>query len=337
MMQKTIVHTCSSILIRPNGIVRYINAVIDLQRSQGHLVIFVTDAKPTQVINADLIVYYDEASTYVPNTKDGHVWLQVQFLISDTIRYVYEKHIEHADLVVAHDLHSYLALYDIIDDGIFVQHETDVLTPNSRWSFLDDTYLATQITIANKSHWRIGNTVASTHITPPRSVYTPMPFEPVAATPVTKTRGLLYMGDATERKGAREFMAMARQLGVTPTVITHEVDSELFDGADVYSFGLDQREEMYSLMSQHRVAYISSRNECPGLVVPECLQFMPVVVNADYAWTRFVQGMGATAVPGNQIATVLDDLMSDNAPGFDRRLLESWAWNAKQIWNNLIA
>jgi hypothetical protein len=47
--------------------------------------------------------------------------------------------------------------------------------------------------------------------------------------------------------------------------------------------------------------------------------------------------MGATAVPGNQIATVLDNLMSDNALGFDRRLLESWAWNAKQIWNNLIA
>lgn len=336
-MQKTIVHTCSSILIRPNGIVRYINAVIDLQRSQGHRVIFVTDAKPTQAINADLIVYHNDVTTYVPNFKDGHVWLQVEFHISNTIRYVYETHIEHADLVVAHDLHSYLALYDIVDDGIFIQHETDVLTPNSRWSFLDDTYLATQIVIANKSPWRIGNTVASPHITPPRSVYTPMPFDPVAASPMTKTCNLLYVGDATERKGAREFMDMARQLKIVPTVITHEVDSALFDGADVHTFRLDQREEMYALMAQHRVAYISSRNECPGLVVPECLQFMPVVVNADYAWTEFVRGMGATVVPGKEIAAVLNELLSHNAPKFDRRLLESWAWNAKQVWNNLIA
>ncbi|CAB4163997.1 hypothetical protein UFOVP1146_353 [uncultured Caudovirales phage] len=335
-MQKTIIHTCSSILIRPNGIVRYINAVIDLQRSQGHRVLLITDAKPTQVIRADRILYQDASSAYVPNFKDGHVWLQIDSGISATIRAVYDANIDRADLVIAHDLHSYLALEHRIDNGIFIQHETDVLTPDSRWSFLDDDYLARQCHIANNSNWRIGNTVASTHITPPRSVYTPIPFVPVAASSEPRSRDLLYVGDATLRKGAREFMALARKLGRRPTVITHEAAAELFTGADVYTFGLDQREEMYALMAQHRVAYISSRNECPGLVVPECLQFMPVVVNADYAWTDFVKGMGAQPVAGDQIPGAIEDLLK-NPPRFDRRLLESWAWNARQIWNNFVA
>jgi hypothetical protein len=36
------------------------------------------------------------------------------------------------------------------------------------------------------------------------------------------TGKLLYMGDATERKGAREFLAVAKELDVKPTVISPE-------------------------------------------------------------------------------------------------------------------
>jgi len=335
-MPKTIIHTCSSALVRPNGIVRYINALINLQQEQGHCVIFVTDAKPTQRIDANYVVYADEVSTYVPNTKDGHVWLQVDADIVKKIRSVYQDNITTANLVISHDLQSYLALEGIVNDGIFVQHESDVLTPGSRWSYLSDEYLKAQNSVVKSSAWRIGNTVASDYIKPARSVYTPMPFTEIPQLHKDKTKGLLYVGDATERKGAREFMAVARELGVRPTVITHEVDSDLFDGADVHSFSLNQRDEMYYLMAQHRVAFISSRNECPGLVVPECLQFMPVVVNADYKWTKFVEGMGATLVPGKEIVDTLYDMLHNKCP-HDRRLLESWAWHARQIWKNLVA
>lgn len=335
-MSKTIVHTCSSALIRPNGIVRYINTVIAQQRELGHNVTFVTDAKPTQHIGANQVIYTDEVSAYVPNWKDDHVWLQFDPAISSRIKDVYTDMVKQADLVIAHDLHSYVALKDIVDDGIFIQHESDVLTPGSRWSYLSDEYLAMQIELVNSSNWRIGNTVASKHINPPRSVYSPIPFTEMPEMHTPKTKGLLYVGDTSERKGAREFMAVARELGVQPTVITHDYNSKLFDGADVHSFSLHQRDEMYYLMSQHRVAYISSRNECPGLVVPECLQSMPVVVNSDYKWTEFVKGMGATLVPGSKIIDTLDDLLHEPF-AHDRRPLESWAWHSRQIWNNLVA
>lgn len=335
-MNKTIIHTCSSVLIRPNGIVRYINTVIAQQKALGHTVLFVTDAAPTQHIVADQIVYANEVSTYVPNWKGDHVWLQFDPAISNSIKDVYTDTVKQADLVISHDLHSYMALKDLVDNGIFIQHESDVLTPNSRWSYLSDEYLAMQIDMVNSSNWRIGNTVASQHIKPPRSVYSPIPFTEIPKMNTPKTKGLLYVGDTSERKGAREFMAVARELGVQPTVITHDYDDKLFADADVHSFALNQRDEMYYLMSQHRVAYISSRNECPGLVVPECLQFMPVVVNSDHKWTEFVKGMGAVLVPGVEIVDTLDDLLYDTF-AHDRRPLESWAWHSRQIWNNLVA
>lgn len=332
----TIVHTCSSVLIRPNGIVRYINAVMDLQRSQGHEVIFVTDAKPAQVINADRTLYANEESTYVPNMKDGHVWLQVDNKLAAQIKTVYKHNKLSADLVIAHDLHSYLGLAPVFANGIFIQHESDVLTPGSRYSFLSDEYLTQQISIANNTTWRIGLTVDRSSIMPPREVYTPSPMVPVTMPFMPKSKGLLYMGDATERKGAKEFMEVARALGVTPTVITHEPDAELFAGADVYTFGLHERDAMYELMAKHKVAFISSKNECPGLVVLECLQFMPVVVDSKYGWTNYLVELDVHRVTGDEIIATINNLLErDDSPGHYSLPLHNWCNNSKKLWTNL--
>ena len=331
---KTIIHTCSSILVRPNGIVRYINAVLDLQKSMGHRTVFVTDAKPTQTIRADTVIYLNEVSTYVPNMRDEHVWLQPDDAIIDQMHQLYQLYQLMADLVVAHDLHSYYAASDNYANGVFVQHESDVLTPGLRYSFLDDDYLNLQKLVVANTNWRIGLTVPSTHVKPKRAIYTPSPFTVTGAVKKEKTRGLLYIGDATERKGAREFMDMARQLAVTPTVITHEPDAELFAGADVYTFGLAQQQEMYALMGEHRVAYMPSRNECPGLAVLECLQFMPVVLNGAYAWSEYHNHTGALIRTGQDIYTTLaDHLLNDIV--YDRQMLDAYSVNSVQYWKNL--
>ena len=331
---KTVVHTCSSVLIRPNGIVRYINAVMDLQRSLGHHVIFVTDANPSQVIHADEIIYTSNESTYVPNMRDDHVWLQVSPSVVYNIEKAFRRLDVEPDLVIAHDLHSFLGCEDEFRDGVFVQHESDVYHAGTRYSFLSDEYLQQQIDIVNSTGWRIGLNVPTTNVNPYRPVYTPMPFTMATLLQVEKTRGLLYIGDATERKGAREFMAVARALGVTPTVITHERNAELFAGADVYSFRLHEREAMYALMAQHRVAYVPSKNECPGLAALECLQFMPVVVDAQYAWTNCLTDLGVVRATGAEIPAVIDGLLS-SYQSHDRKLLEIWARNNQQLWANL--
>ena len=331
---KTIVHTCSSILVRPNGIVRYINTVMDLQHRMGHHVIFVTDAQPTQTINSDETIYINRQSKYIPNWRDDHVWLQVDRDVSHDVEMAFRRLDVEPDLVIAHDLHSFLGCEDDFRNGIFIQHESDVLTAGARYSFLSDEYLQEQIERVNTTGWRIGLTVPSTNINPYRPVHTPVPFAVAPPYFGDKTKPLLYIGDATERKGAREFMEVARLLGVRPTVITHEVDSEIFAGADVHKFTLDQKQEMYDLMAQHCVAYIPSKNECPGLAVLECLQFMPVVVDGQYDWTHYVEPMGVIRAAGAEIPAVIDGLLTGFRP-HNRQLLEIWARSTQQLWTNL--
>jgi len=331
---KTIVHTCSSVLVRPNGIVRYMNTVMDLQRSQGHHVVFVTDANPTQKISADETIFLNLESRYRPNLKDGHVWLQVDRNVVYDVEVAFRRLDIEPHLVIAHDLHSFLGCENKFRNGIFIQHESDVYYAGARYSFLSDEYLQEQIDTVNTTGWRIGLNVPTTNVAPYRPVYTPTPFTVAPRPDIERTRGLLYIGDATERKGAREFMQVARKLGVTPTVITHERDAEVFAGADVHTFGLDERAAMYELMAQHRVAYVPSRNECPGLAALECLQFMPVVVDSQYAWTRCLADLGVIQATGAETIAVIDGLLKTYTP-HDRQLLEIWARNNQQLWINL--
>jgi len=270
----------------------------------------------------------------VPNWQDGHVWLQPDGALINQMHEVFERYQLLANLVIAHDLHSYHAAAANYSNGIFVQHESDILNAGARYSFLNDEYLRLQKLAVQNTHWRVGLNVPSTNISPRRPVYTPAPFVVTDQVKPQPTRGLLYIGDATERKGAREFMAMARVLGVTPTVITHEPDAELFAGADVHTFALSQQAEMYALMSQHRVAYIPSRNECPGLAVLECLQFMPVVLDSQYAWTQYHKHTGALLRDGVMIQRTLANHLVHDIP-YDRSRLDAYSANSIQFWKNL--
>lgn len=331
-MSKLIIHALSSMLLRPNGIVRYINSVMELQRSQGHYVILVTDANPSQAMSASQVAYDSNVSYYKPNMKDGHVWLQVDSGVVNQIQEAAQRY-AGADLVIAHDLHSYLALSRNYKDGIFVQHESDVVNADSRFSYVDDEYLAQQLEIVNTTDWRVGMLAESTHIIPKRPVYASVPFIP-AHQGKTHSRDLLYIGDSSDRKGAKEFMEMARLLEVTPAVITHDHNRELFAGANVYTFELSRKDVMYSLMREHKVAYLPSKNECFSLAVLECLQFMPVVVDGQYSWTNNLEVTGAHVATGDDIEKSIRHYL-DTDEVYDRSKLETWCNNATQLWTNL--
>jgi hypothetical protein len=336
-MPRTIVHSCSSSLVRPNGIVRYINSVIDLQKSWGHRVIFVSDAKPTESISADEIVYTNEESSYSPwNPNKPHVDGDLPDLHIDNnlvaqLRNAFRKLDVEPDLVIVHDLHSYLAAD--FEDGIFVQHESDVLYPGKRNSYMSDQWVAAQIDVVQNTQWRIGSVIRNPVIQAQRMIYTPPPFTPVDYNS-EKTRGLLYIGQSREAKGAPEFMRMSRKLGLRPVVITHDIDDTLFNGAEVHSFNLSQRAEMFKLMSTCSAAYIPSKNECFSLAVLECLQFMPTIVDSQYEWTQHVQEVGAILATGAALPAVIDAQLKNMQP-HDRRLLEIYSTNSRQYWRNL--
>jgi glycosyltransferase involved in cell wall biosynthesis len=337
----TIVHACSSILIRPNGIVRYINACIDYQKSLGHTVLFVTDSKPSQNIHADKVFYVSETSNYVPKMRDGHVWLQVDTSIIAQIIETFQWCKTHVDHVIAHDLHSYLALEEKAV-GTFIQHESDVLNQTTRQSFLSDEYLNRQIDVIGKTNWLVGLTSRKNSVKARRKLFTPIPFFPEISKAADKPKKLLYIGDATERKGAKEFMEVARsiqnEIGAVPVVITHDVDEKLFEGAEIHTFSLDDKDKMFDLMKTCRAAYLPSRNETLCLAALECLQFMPVVVNWEYEWTAAVEEMGVLRIPAQHRTNFIKALLMESTGVNPRRqMLDDWCKIGHSVWETLSA
>ena len=328
-----ILHTCSSVLVRPNGIMRYINSVMTLQQQAGHEVAFVCDSDPRAYVDHNSTWDTENpVSEYQPNWRDGHVWLQVDQALIDKLQRVLAPLVSDVDLVVAHDLHSYLAAYKLTPHGVFVQHESDVLNRDGRYSFLSDEYLNQQIAIVESSdtEWYMGLTASITDIVAPRAVFAPVPFQPTPLPVPAQRQGLLYVGDATERKGAREFMALARKLGVVPTVISWEKDSEVFAGAKVHRFELGQHQAMLELINQHAVAYIPSRNEAMSLAIFECLQYIPVVLDGQYSWTRTPATVGAVVRTGVEIERAVQQRLNFTAHHNGGLLM--WSQNAQHLW-----
>lgn len=338
---KHIIHTCSSALVRPNGIVRYINCALDARRDCKQT--FVSDSKPTQHINTADIVYVNEHSSYTPNFVNGLPNLQVEQSVIDTIAQLAEGVLANDwHKVIAHDLMSFLAFERVIPktrhkDLLFVQHESDINNYPERYSYLSDAYLKLQVDTLARTHATVAVPVwrKSTVVNAARNTkFLPVPFAPVRKEDYAriKTHDVLYMGDASDRKNAREFMRLVTENNLKGLVITHEPDAELFKGVDVHTFGLDQRDEMYNTMNTARVAYIPSKNECPGLVVLECLQFMPVILCKEYAWTQetIVFGGRPRSNPDMVIKRKLNNPQAHN-----RTDLDKWCKRAQTIWQKL--
>lgn len=330
-----IIHACSSILVRPNGIVRYINTVIDFQKNLGHDVAFVSDAAPAQIITSNTISYSMESSGYVPNMRNGHVWLQIDDAVINHVRLAYEKIRKDDDVIFVHDLHSYLALHDL--SGVFIQHESDVLNQGSRYSFLSDEYLEKQIQCIKTTHWRVGLTARRDELVANNKIFAPIPFFPMEEPSIDRTRRLLYIGDGTERKGAAEFMDTARRLNEVPTVITHEPDSDVFAGAEIFSFALDQKTQMTDVMKTCKAAYLPSRNETLCLAAIECLQFMPVVVNHESSWTSSIEEIGALRIAESKRDSVIKGLLESTGANYRRPMLIRWSDESRRIWEELSA
>jgi len=260
----------------------------------------------------------------------------VDLSVSAKLKSVIADTIADYDLVIAHDLHSYLAVSQFPVNGIFIQHESDLLNTAGRYSFLSDEYLAQQMAIVDDpaATWRMGMTVRYHDRTPARPVYTPAAFELTPLDlPASGRSGLLYIGDATERKGAREFAAMARSIGDRVGVISWDSDPELFAGFKQYRFDIRDHSEMLRMINRHAVAYIPSKNECPGLAIQECLQYIPVVVDGQYPWTRNLPEMGATVVQGSAIKPAIEKRLA-GLP-YDPQDFVSYVNRANNLWRVL--
>jgi hypothetical protein len=345
------IHTCSSVLVRPNGITRYINTAIEYQTSQGHDVVFISDVMPTETITGT-IIGANKPSGYTPNIHPtrNHVWLQFSpDLVADIVLQAQGYFANNKwDKIICHDIHSFIAMEQVVDvkrhrDIVFVQHESDVQNAPDRWSFLSDEYLALQIerikntdcTIAHVSPYQGPVIAQAKHL-----MYLPVPFTPVKPNyEVAKTRDLIYIGDSTERKNVKKFLEVVKELGIKGTVITHEPEADYAD-CEVLTFKLEERDAMYAVLATARVAFQASQCECLGIATLECLQYGEVVLCGDYTWTQGMQATGANVAvkPEDTIRSLLAlGLPTARVRHLNgaRTRLEIWCEQAQAQWDKL--
>lgn len=338
---KTIIHTCSSALVRPNGIVRYINYAITAKKDSIQL--FVTDSKPTQHISEFAqVVYKNETSNYTPNFKNNLPNLQV---CADTIETIYNLAKEVCankwHKIIAHDLMSFLAFERAVpvnrhQDIIFVQHESDVMNWPNRYSYINNDWLKQQFNVIANTNATIALTA---NIVNPKTrkaknlIYLPVPFiMDVNPKKLPKKYDVLYIGDASDRKNAKEFMRLVAATKLKGVAITHKVDNKLFNGVDTFSFRLDQKEQMYDIMQQSNIAYIPSKNECPSIAMIECLQFMPTVLNANYGWTKIADEFGAIQTETPDLVIKQHQQLKN---AYTNKKLQNWCKHARLQWEAL--
>lgn len=349
-MSKKFIHLCSSVLLRPNGITRFINTTTQYQLDLGHEVLVVTDSIPTQTILAPVICH-NNASLYVPNMHPtrNHVWLQISNQIINEFKTLSVQFL-HTDWykLICHDLHSFIAMEQLVPasrhkDIIFIQHESDVQNSPDRWSYVGNEYLKMQINIVENTNCTIASVspYLGNHISKAKNLaHLPIPFTPAQLIQQEKTRDLIYIGEANDRKNPDEFVALAEQLGVNYTIISHDRESERFKQAEVLTFTLDQKEELFKCVASAKVAFLPSRSECLGLVVIECLQYIPTVINANYAWTTGMESTGAivTSDPATKIKELLNmdqQVAKRQHLNRGRLSLERWSLESKNLWKNL--
>ena len=91
---------------------------------------------------------------------------------------------------------------------------------------------------------------------------------------------------------------------------------------------------MFKLISECKVAFIPSKNVCFSLVILECAQFIPTVVDSQYHWTEHVEDLGVLRATGAELYAVIDAELKSTVP-YDRRTLEIWAHRSQELWINL--
>lgn len=336
---KTIIHTCSSALLRPNGITRYINAAIDSRKLVNQL--FITDSKPTQTISPRAATIWQSATTlYAPNFRDGVPDLQLDWAVVDAIAELLKIQIQrdHWQRIITHCALSTMAALRVVPrhrhrDIIFIQHESDIMNYPQRWSYLSLSWLEQQQQLITQENITVGLPIMNTNSLLdriPHKLYTPPPFVPQQPEGVEKVYDCVYIGDATVRKNAREFVQICREHNLKGLAITHDPDAELFHGVDTRSFLLDQQRELYLSIESARTAYIASLNECMPLVMLECLQFVPTVVNAARPWTQHVGDCGAIIT--NTPELTIKQLQNHS---YDPTQFHKWCGKAQKIWQNI--
>ena len=340
---KTIVHVAGNMLLRPNGISRYIRSCADYGASINQEHILISDSKPHDYLSKNITTLYDtENDLYAGlgmHPTNNHVWLapdnsiveQIKQLVAQWAATTDAKHIVY----VSHDYHAAQALEQLSPNAkriVHVNHESDIQFTNYRFSYVNDDWINGHTQLFTDTNNYVGLVNRSGDVVAKNPFFLPMPWKQVKHNITHKREGLVYIGDSSYRKGVDRFIAVAEQLDTKVTIISHD-DSPMFEGFNRVSFGLDEYDDMLHLVSQHKCAYIPARGESLCLAALEALTVTNLVLPQE-RWTYEAGLAGATIVKEENAADAVQKALASRMAPITL-LVQDYKKRANQIWARL--
>lgn len=280
-------HLLASPLLRPNGIVEFIRALIE--HTGGELV---TDAEPAEPVQLPYQKLRPVQSVYLPitlnkdfgNGLEPHPWLHWD-------EYVYRDMIKVAErlpagvAVFTHCAISEAACQAVGIKTVFVQHESDVYYPSARLSYLSDHWLDKHRELMRCG--TVGLTMPATAAMVCKETV-PVPY-PLSFAQLTKTADegdVVAFFDTSYRKGWDRYLAWWEANGKPETtVITRQADPRWPAEWKRRAFMTNETAQKLQCIRNHKRAFVPSRSEVTCLALLECMSQVPTMTFSD-PWTE---------------------------------------------------
>lgn len=276
-------HLLASPLLRPNGIVEFIRAMIEANGGELWTNKTVPDSigVPYKVPGPGVIKYAPTMKTTDwGNGPEVHPWLEwtaeVKRMASDMARLI--KDLPSDATIYTHCAISEAGAQSAGRKSIFVQHESDIYYPENRLSYLADDWLAEHRLLMHNA--TIGATMPPTDaMAYHAAVDLPYPAQHRLLDKTDYAGDVVAFFDGSYRKGWDRYLRWWSRNGCPrTTVITKEPDTRWPSAWQTHGFAPSATAAKLQMIRNHCRAFVPSRSEVTCLALLECMSQVPTMV-----------------------------------------------------------
>lgn len=339
-----ILFSCNAVLVRNNGIVRFMIDAARILRRAGHTVDFVTD----NITEIDIAQEYDnyyaphDNAVYPDLIRNGLPHILYLPHISNRIRDVFREQASNNlyDIVIGNDVHSTSAFVDL---GINVIHytHTAALLGEKNYTFLSDSYLQMEKEVMQYCRVGVPTQYMVDKFADFDTVHLGLPldnWQTYYSDDVTDRQGVLFLGEGSLRKGADTFVNVMRQLDLPVRLAisaTPEEDFSSLENTVKAQFLPHEEAQKINFIKQSRLMYFPSRSETVSYSVMESLLSQPVLISKNYEWNVNARELGAIEVDDDDAVEVIQKIYNQDYLNYSPDRVVEYLERTNEQWNNL--
>lgn len=340
-----VLFACNAVLVRNNGIVRFMIDAARILRRAGHVVDFITDN--TTVI--DIAPEYDNCyqpcatAVYPSLVRDGLPYILYLPHITNRIRDVFREQASHHDydLVISNDVHSTSAFVDLGMDVIHYMH-TAALLGEKNYTFLSDSYLQMEKQVMQYCRVGVPTQYMLHKFAALDAVHLGLPldrWQMYHSDDLNDRQGVLFLGEGTHRKGADTFVNVMRKLDLPVRLAvsaTPEEDFAALNNTVKAQFQPHQEQQKADFIKQSRLMYFPSRSETVSYSVMESLLSQPVLISKNYEWNINAQELGAVEADDATASAAIHTIYHEDYLEYSPNGVIEYLQRTDEQWKNLL-